>query len=100
MWRHGDVLIAPVETIPEAAVRQTDGILARGEITGHAHRIAERDSAELWELDGLLFIKVIAPVPPLSMKNTSRLCFPRVCIGSGCSVSILPVKFGGLWTDA
>jgi hypothetical protein len=52
MWRHGDVLIAPLGAIPGKAVRLAHTVLARGEVTGHSHRILERAAAELWELDG------------------------------------------------
>jgi hypothetical protein len=60
MWRHGDVMIASTESIPAIAKLRPDVILARGEITGHAHRIESPSSAELWELDGQLYIKVVA----------------------------------------
>jgi hypothetical protein len=60
MWRHGDVMIASVENIPSTAMLGPDVVLARGEITGHMHRIETPSSAELWELDGQLYIKVIA----------------------------------------
>ena len=44
-YRHGDVLLTPVAELPEGATataRQGDLILAEGEVTGHAHRIADR----------------------------------------------------------
>jgi hypothetical protein len=43
MYRQGDVLIIPVESIPERldAIDRDDGrvVLAHGEVTGHAHAI-------------------------------------------------------------
>lgn len=61
MWRQGDVLIAVINAIPEDAARCPDLVLAKGEITGHSHRIQDHDTAELWAgQDGLLFLKVIA----------------------------------------
>jgi hypothetical protein len=59
MWRHGDVMIAAVTSIPFNAKRRNDGILAHGENTGHSHRIEEMATAELWESKGELFLKVI-----------------------------------------
>lgn len=53
VYRHGDVLIRPVQEIPEEAqkVRRQKGrlILAEGEATGHAHAILDRD-VDLYEL--------------------------------------------------
>lgn len=77
MWRHGDVLIAITDAIPEGAKQQTGNILARGEITGHSHRIAEPDAAELWGLDGLLFVKVIAPSATLVHEEHKPITLPQ-----------------------
>jgi hypothetical protein len=60
MWRHGDVLIAAVEEIPENARRRAEVILARGEQTGHMHRIEFPETAEVWELNGQLYMRVVA----------------------------------------
>ena len=60
MWRHGDVFIAPVGSIPGEAVRKSHCVLAEGEMTGHSHRIAEPGAAELLEHDGKLYLKVLA----------------------------------------
>lgn len=61
MWRHGDVLIAAIDAIPEKAEHIPGSTLAYGEITGHSHRIAEPNAAELWEVGGQLFLKVVVP---------------------------------------
>lgn len=60
MWRHGDVLIAAIPVIPEGAKFRPGIILARGEQTGHAHRVAIPETAELWELQDELFMRVVA----------------------------------------
>lgn len=39
MWRHGDLLIEKVATIPATAKDTETSILAEGEVTGHAHRL-------------------------------------------------------------
>lgn len=59
MWRHGDVLIAETSAIPEHAQLCSHRILAHGEITGHCHRIEKAETAELWECNGSLFLKVV-----------------------------------------
>ena len=59
IYRHGDVLIAPVEEVP-AEARPRDGlILAQGEVTGHAHRVETDARAELFEAGQQLFLRVL-----------------------------------------
>jgi hypothetical protein len=49
MWRQGDVLVVPVESIPENVkpVKRENGnvVLAHGEVTGHAHAIKSEHAA-------------------------------------------------------
>ncbi len=40
-YRQGDVLIERVDSIPAEAKVTTNKVIAHGEVTGHAHRIAE-----------------------------------------------------------
>ena len=58
LYRHGDVMIASTESIPEEAKKRNDLVLAYGEITGHAHRVESDSHAELYELEDLLFLEV------------------------------------------
>lgn len=40
IWRQGDVTVIKVTALPADAVAvEHDGVLARGEVTGHAHRM-------------------------------------------------------------
>jgi hypothetical protein len=50
MWRQGDVLIQRVDAIPERVQRSAlpHGIIARGELTGHSHRLENPRSAMLF----------------------------------------------------
>ena len=77
MWRHGDVLIAPIEAIPGNATRLTHTVLARGEITGHSHRILERTAAELWELGGSLYLTVTADRATVVHQEHKPITLPR-----------------------
>lgn len=47
LFRHGDLLVETVAEIPSEARPLHHLVLAEGELTGHAHRIAERDAAQL-----------------------------------------------------
>lgn len=56
MFRHGDVLLIPTDSIPSDAKVLNRKELAFGEITGHAHRI---DVGELFETkEGKLYLRV------------------------------------------
>ena len=58
LWRHGDVFIQSCGEVPSSARLLPHCILAKGEVTGHAHRIAERDSAQLFLQDEILYLRV------------------------------------------
>jgi hypothetical protein len=77
LWRHGDVLIAAVPSIPRDARRRVTPILVRGEITGHSHRLAEPDTAELWERHGALFINVVAEAATVIHEEHRPITLPR-----------------------
>jgi hypothetical protein len=77
MWRHGDVLIATVEAVPVNARRRSDVILAYGEITGHSHQIEFPATAELWELNGQLYLKVVADSARVIHEEHQSITLPR-----------------------
>ncbi|WP_422928997.1 hypothetical protein [Singulisphaera sp. PoT] len=57
LYRHGDLLVESVKAIPADATRLHHLVLAEGELTGHSHRIAEPDAAELFQtMEGLHLI--------------------------------------------
>jgi len=58
MYRHGDVIIVPVSSIPADATRRPSAVLARGEATGHSHRIADVTDVEVFDYDGVGFMRV------------------------------------------
>lgn len=60
LYRHGDILVARVDAIPEGARRLHHLVLAEGELTGHSHRIAERESAVLYDSGGVMYMTVTA----------------------------------------
>ena len=54
----GDVTFLPTQRIPKGARKVSDGIIMRGEVTNHAHRIGTLEDAELYEMDGKMFLCV------------------------------------------
>ena len=57
MYRHGDLLIVKSK-VPTAAKPVKDGILAYGEVTGHAHRVV--GGAAVLEHEGVRYINATA----------------------------------------
>ena len=47
-YRHGDVLIEEVSSLPNVREQLPHAILANGETTGHSHRIKEFNEADLF----------------------------------------------------
>ena len=59
LYRHGDVLVQRIDAIPAGAREVPGTVLARGELTGHSHRIAEGDGrASLLRAGADLFLRV------------------------------------------
>jgi len=65
-YQQGDVIMERVRKIPLEAkeVTRKDGVLVEGEVTGHAHRIADiwANLIEMRENDGILYVKAKKPV--------------------------------------
>jgi len=66
-YRHGDVWIEAVAEIPRNAVKVEPGargyVLAEGEVTGHAHTIEATPEIEMYERNGVLYLKVATEAP-------------------------------------
>lgn len=58
LYRHGDVLTVRVDRIPNGAQKRVGTTLAHGEVTGHSHRIQEKDAVQLWVHNNQLFLEV------------------------------------------
>jgi hypothetical protein len=54
----GDVTFVPVKTVPKGMKLVPDGVLARGESSGHSHRVSVLEDAELYQMDGKMFLCV------------------------------------------
>ena len=47
MYRQGDLLFCKVESIPSDVKVSKNGVIARGEVTGHTHRLSDGAKAVL-----------------------------------------------------
>jgi hypothetical protein len=77
MYRHGDVIIVPVSSIPADATRRPSAVLARGEATGHSHRIADATEVEVFDLDGVGYLRVGGDVATLVHDEHHPIELPR-----------------------
>jgi hypothetical protein len=78
LYRHGDVLVGSVDELPAGARPRRGTVLARGELTGHVHRIAEEGAAELFEDEsGTLFLVVHDDVATLVHEEHDAIPLPR-----------------------
>lgn len=64
-YRHGDVMIEKVNRLPEEKRKTNHTILAHGEVTGHSHRIAEKENVTLFEAPDALYLEVTGEVATL-----------------------------------
>ncbi len=60
-YRHGDVMLQQVNALPSNATPQQGVILARGELTGHSHRIKDWNAAQLFTHNGQTFVQIKEP---------------------------------------
>lgn len=59
LYRQGDVLIRRIQALPAPKGKQRkSGVLAEGEVTGHAHRVEDLASAEVLEIENGLYLRV------------------------------------------
>ena len=59
LFSQGDVNFLRVDKIPSGVKKSNfDGVIQKGESTGHSHRIEVLEAAELYTMDGKMFLKV------------------------------------------
>jgi hypothetical protein len=73
--RQGDVLILPSDVIP-IGTKLPHLTLAEGEATGHRHQISNGE-AELFERDGVLYLKVLSPTAILTHEEHAQVTIPQ-----------------------
>jgi hypothetical protein len=77
MYRHGDILVAPIPSLPSNCRRLRHLVLAEGELTGHSHRIADANSAVLYASRGELFLEVTEESAVLLHQEHGPIQLPR-----------------------
>ncbi|MGL5875519.1 MAG: hypothetical protein ACRC2R_24680 [Xenococcaceae cyanobacterium] len=72
--RQGDVILQFVQNIEGEKLNHLT--LAEGEVTGHQHRISE-GQAELYEEDGILYLKVLSEKAILTHEEHQAIEVPK-----------------------
>jgi len=72
--RQGDVILLPVQKI--GGKKLSHLTLAEGEVTGHSHRISN-GQAELYEQDGILYLRVLSTTATLNHEEHHALQIPQ-----------------------
>ena len=65
LYRHGDVLLRRITSLPIAAQKREGATLAQGEVTGHSHRLKQTHAVQLWVQGSELFLEVKEPIATL-----------------------------------
>ncbi|MGF1986640.1 MAG: hypothetical protein RMY62_001990 [Nostoc sp. ZfuVER08] len=65
LYRHGDVLLRKIASLPVGAEKRVGATLAHGELTGHSHRIQQSHAVQLWVNGSELFLEVKEPTATL-----------------------------------
>lgn len=77
-YRQGDVFIIPVAKLPSAGVRKNHGgVLAQGEVTGHAHRLADSHRAEVCTINGEMYLDVVEDGAEIVHEEHGTIALPR-----------------------
>ena len=61
LYRHGDVLLRQIVSLPLGVQKRVGATLAHGEVTGHSHRIQQAHAVQLWVQGNNLFLEVKEP---------------------------------------
>ncbi|ACC82086.1 hypothetical protein [Nostoc punctiforme] len=77
LYRHGDVLIRHIASLPVGAQKRLGATLAHGEITGHSHRIQQADAVQLWVHGSDLFLEVKEPSATLVHEEHRAIELPQ-----------------------
>lgn len=75
-FRHGDLLLEKVDSLPKGLKIKKDNVLLEGEITGHAHRV--KTGAKVWQdKNGNVYMAVVTPTAPLTHEEHKTIEVPR-----------------------
>lgn len=77
LYRHGDLLVQSTDAIPADARPVSHLVLAEGELTGHSHRIAEKNAAQLFQSSSELYLRITDDLATLVHQEHGPIELPR-----------------------
>ncbi len=80
LYRHGDVLISRVPSLPRSPVPLEGVTLALGEFSGHSHRIQEGlegGTARMWTAGGHKYIEILTSSATLVHEEHRAIALPQ-----------------------
>ncbi|MBL1178673.1 hypothetical protein [Pantanalinema sp. GBBB05] len=77
LYRHGDVLITRIASLPIGAQPREGVTLAYGELTGHSHRLQQPQAGQLWARGSDLFLDVRAVSATLVHEEHQAIELPQ-----------------------
>ena len=77
IWRQGDVFLIATPKLPEAGRVERRPILAEGEVTGHAHRLADSASGHVFSVGAGLYLEVLTEEATIIHEEHGPVTVPR-----------------------
>lgn len=77
LWRQGDVFLIWNQKLPAEGRVERRPILAEGEITGHAHRLADPTSGRVFSVGSDLYLEVLAETATVVHEEHGPVTVPR-----------------------
>jgi len=77
LWRQGDVFLVPVSALPTTGRVERRAVLAEGEITGHAHRLEDPASGQVFSVGNELYLEVLAESATIVHEEHGPVTLPR-----------------------
>jgi hypothetical protein len=77
VWRQGDVYIIAAAELPKKGRVERRPVLAEGEVTGHAHRLADPASGRVFNVGDELFLEVVGESATVVHEEHRSITLPR-----------------------
>jgi hypothetical protein len=76
-YRQGDVFIIPVAKLPSGKRKNHGGVLALGEATGHSHRLADLQKAEVCTIGDDMYMDVLKDGANVIHQEHATITLPK-----------------------